>query len=131
MHYYSKTTLGFYNKEINGENMPVDVVEVQDQDYVALMKGQSAGKIIVPNEAGFPILSDMPPPTPEELKEKCKSTAKRKLEDTDYSQAEDVRKILINVAEFDAYRSVVRGLFFNPVPNPTWPAEPVATWSAP
>ena len=56
--FYSKTTKGFYNLEIHGSNMPADCVEVSQQDYDALFAGQVAGKEIVPDANGYPVLAD-------------------------------------------------------------------------
>lgn len=46
MKYYSPTTKGFYIKEVHGDNMPSDVIEVSKADYDLLMEGQSNGLII-------------------------------------------------------------------------------------
>ena len=70
-----------------------------------------------------------PAPTPEQLIERCKSEAKRRLEETDYSELPDVKAILINAADFTMYRTQVRALYLNPVTDPTWPATPKAQWS--
>lgn len=128
MYYYSKTTQGFYSTEVNGDNMPEDVVEVPNADYTYLMQGQAEGKLIAPNSNGFPVLEDKPAPTNEELKNLCKEEARIRMQDTDYSQTADVAELLLNVEEFKTYRAAVRQLFLMPVPNPTWPEEPVAEW---
>lgn len=127
MKYFSKTTNGFYDPEINGENMPDDVVEVPDNEYEQLIAGQSSGQKIVGNDNGYPILVDVVL-TQDELIDQCARTAKAKLVATDWSQYSDVAETLLNKAEFDAYRSTVRGLLLRPVPNPTWPTEPTAVW---
>lgn len=59
---YSKTTGGFYTPEIHGENIPVDAVDITDEQYKELFDGQSSGKEIVANEQGYPILIDRPIP---------------------------------------------------------------------
>lgn len=61
--YYAKSTGGFYSREINGINIPADAVEISDATHEALFVGQSAGKVITSNAAGFPVLSD-PVPIP-------------------------------------------------------------------
>lgn len=124
---YSKSTNGFYDPLIN-DNIPTDAVDITDQNYSELMDGQSQGRMIVANADGYPTLVDRPKPTNEQLKTICKNNAKQKLADTDWSQTEDVGAILTNKDEFTAYRSVIRGLVFNPVPNPDWPVEPIAVW---
>lgn len=69
-----------------------------------------------------------PVPTPEQQKELCKGSAKMKLQATDWSQYNDVADVLLNKAEFDAYRSAIRALFLNPIADPDWPTEPTAVW---
>jgi hypothetical protein len=54
--------------------------------------------------------------------------AKQLLLDTDWSQLSEVAPILLNKAEFDAYRSTIRQFMFNPVANPVWPDKPSAQW---
>lgn len=127
--FYSKTTNGFYSKEIHGDRMPKDCVEISDTEHAMLLQGQSEGKIIAPNGNGFPVLQDPPEPTNDELKAACKARAKQLLVATDWSQQPDVAAVLTNKAEFDAYRAAVRDLFLRPVPNPIWPDEPQAVWS--
>lgn len=62
--YASKTTRGFYDAAIHGDNMPTDVVEITNEEHAALLEGQSQGKLIDFDEAGRPVLVDPPPPTP-------------------------------------------------------------------
>ena len=65
--FYSASTGGFYSREIHGEAMPSDVVEITAERHVELIEGQSTSKVIVADENGFPTLSDPLPPTPEQL----------------------------------------------------------------
>ena len=69
----SKTTLGFYDSAIHGDNMPEDVVEITTEDHVALFEGQSNGKIIDWGDDGYPSLAD-PPPTPPKTYEQVMSS---------------------------------------------------------
>lgn len=128
--YYSAATSAFYNTSLHGDRLPKDCVEISAEEHQALMDGQSKGHVIVANGNGFPVLSDPPKPTNDELKARCKEQAKRLLADSDWSQQADVAVVLNNKEEFDAYRAAVRGLFLRPVPEPIWPDEPEADWSA-
>lgn len=56
---YADSTKGFYNSEIHA-SLPADAVEVSDSDYFDLLKGQAAGRLIIADEAGFPVLADAP-----------------------------------------------------------------------
>lgn len=60
---YSPSTNGFYLPEIHGDNIPVDAVEITEQQYIAFFEGQSAGKHIVADASGNPILIDPPKAT--------------------------------------------------------------------
>lgn len=53
--FYSPSTGGFYNDEINGINIPSDCVTVTEADYAALMDCSIEGKIIKPDANGQPI----------------------------------------------------------------------------
>lgn len=71
--FYSKSTGGFYTREIHGDNIPADAVEITDAEHAALIEGQSQGKRMVANDRGFPIAID-PPTTPfAELLERAKA----------------------------------------------------------
>ena len=64
---YSKSTGGFYSREIHGDNIPTDAVEITTEQHAALLEGQSQGKIISADENGYPILIDPPPLTAEQI----------------------------------------------------------------
>jgi hypothetical protein len=70
-----------------------------------------------------------PEPTEDELKNRCKAEARSRLIETDYTELPSVRAILVNGAEFDAYRTAVRALVINPVTNPTFPERVSAVWA--
>lgn len=60
--YYSKTTGGFYDAVIHGDNIPYDAVEITSAIYASLLADQSSGKQIIPDENGYPIAIDQPKP---------------------------------------------------------------------
>lgn len=45
MKYYSKSTGSFYDDEINGDDIPQDVVEITDDTWMELLNGQAEGKL--------------------------------------------------------------------------------------
>lgn len=53
---YSKSTGGFYDKEIHGDNVPSDAVEISQGQYLEMIEGQSNGKQIVGDANGRPVL---------------------------------------------------------------------------
>lgn len=123
---YSPSTNGFYTPEIHGTGIPADAIEITTEQHAALMEGQASGQCITCDENGLPCLCDPPAPSTEALLEKCKVKAKQLLQETDWSQLGDV--LIENKAAFDAYRSAVRAIYFNPVTEPVWPERPEATW---
>ena len=65
--FYSKTTGGFYFREIHGDKIPSDAIEITTEQYSALLEGQSYGKIISADENGYPILIDPVPPSESDI----------------------------------------------------------------
>lgn len=61
--YYSKSTNGFYDSEINS-TFPQDAIEITDQQWEDLLDGQSKGKVISSDEQGNPILIEIPSKEP-------------------------------------------------------------------
>ena len=60
---YSPSTGGFYTPEIHGAAIPADAVEITTAAHAALLDGQAAGKRIVADQSGNPVLQDRNPPT--------------------------------------------------------------------
>ena len=61
--FYSKSTGGFYDRAIHGDNIPADAVEISTELHAALLEGQSQGNRIIADENGFPVLADPPAKT--------------------------------------------------------------------
>jgi len=80
----SKTTRGFYDTAIHGDNMPADVVEITAEEHAALLDGQSNGNLIDYNEAGYPFLADPPSPTAEQIQAQVNAEARAYLLQTDW-----------------------------------------------
>ncbi|ANU82412.1 phage tail protein [Aggregatibacter actinomycetemcomitans] len=59
---------GFYNDE-NGGYVPQGAVEITEQTYRTLLEGQSAGKQIIADRMGKPILIEPQPSPAQELKD--------------------------------------------------------------
>lgn len=57
MNYYSYETCGFYCTDIVS-CYPEDAVEISDGEFQRLLEGVRSGKVIVPGNAGNPILMD-------------------------------------------------------------------------
>lgn len=65
--FYAKSTNGFYDEAIHGDNIPADAVEITAEEHAALLEGQSQGKLIQADSNGRPVLVDPPPPTTEQI----------------------------------------------------------------
>lgn len=66
-HWYAASTLGFYLDSIHGADIPADAVEISAAEHKALLDGQTAGQMIVPDENGYPVLVAPPPYEPPPL----------------------------------------------------------------
>ena len=65
MYFYDKATNGFY---IDGfHDIPNGAIEIADETYRALLDGQAAGKQIIANKQGNPVLVDPQPSDAHEL----------------------------------------------------------------
>lgn len=65
---YSATTRGFYEEDLSQyATVPGDLVEVSADEHMALLTGQSDGKVIAPDANGRPALFDPPPPAEEQV----------------------------------------------------------------
>lgn len=82
--FYSKTTGGFYDKEIHKGGIPTDAVEISDEYHAELMAGQAAGQMIVADGKGFPRLENRPELTPEETIGRNNMMARKYLAETDW-----------------------------------------------
>lgn len=81
MKYYSPTTKGFYTKEVHGDNMPSDVIEVSEADYNLLMEEQSNGSIIQYNGSKLILVLPNNILTPEQLLVNLKSVKDKAVAD--------------------------------------------------
>lgn len=79
--FYSKQTGGFYSREIHGDNIPSDAVEITPEQHAALMAGQAEGKQITADENGHPILVDPPAPTPAQIQANKVAVVQKHMDD--------------------------------------------------
>lgn len=82
--FYSAQTGGFYAREIHGDNIPDDAVEITEAEHAALIEGQSQGKRIVADGNGFPMLVDPPKLTAADIWGKIKAERDRRTEQGGY-----------------------------------------------
>lgn len=84
MMYYSPSTGTFYAREVHGDNMPADVVEISKQAYNELLDGRALGRIIVMGDNGLPVLADPPPKAQQEIENEARSQRDGALNSTDW-----------------------------------------------
>lgn len=57
MYLFSASTFGFYDPNIN-TNIPTDTMEITNEQYEALLAGQSSGQVISSDVSGNPVLDN-------------------------------------------------------------------------
>ncbi|PUE21870.1 hypothetical protein B9Z43_01435 [Limnohabitans sp. MMS-10A-192] len=67
MIYFSASNSGFYRKDIHGDAIPADAVEITEARHQEMMAGQAKGLIISSGLDGHPILVEPTPLTPEQV----------------------------------------------------------------
>ncbi|MCL7759368.1 hypothetical protein [Pasteurella multocida] len=103
MIFYHKDSNGFYFQGIS--EIPDNSVEITEEKYTALLNGQSAGKVIMSDKAGHPILIDPAPSAFHELKNgEWKITKAKQKEQLN---AEKTRLILFTANKVDAMKSAL------------------------
>ncbi|MBB4055074.1 MULTISPECIES: phage tail protein [Pseudomonas] len=65
---FSPSTCGFYDPAINSV-LPSDAVEIDDDFYAELLRGNSRGQIITSDKHGYPCLVSPAEPSPDYLAE--------------------------------------------------------------
>ena len=89
---------GFYDTQINGS------VEISEEHYQELLSGQSAGKMIVENEKGFPILV--------EYEYDIEEVRKMKISETQsFDKSKDVNSFILSGKSTWLDKSTRVGLF--------------------
>lgn len=124
--FYSKSTNGFYDTAIHGNNIPEDAVEITAEEHAALINGQSQGKRIVADEAGHPVLADPPPPTDDDLAAAIRAERNMKIAACDWTVLSDAPLTLAEKTNWKAYRQALRDVTAQPTfpQSVEWPVEP-------
>lgn len=97
--FYSPTTGGFYIREVHGDNIPTDAVEIPEAEHAALIEGQSKGQRIVADKNGYPVLQDPPPPTAEQIMARLEARVQRWLDGQARALGYDDIKSAVSYAE--------------------------------
>lgn len=108
-HYYSAATGGFYSTErTTVDVMPPDVVELDPNEYRALLSAQEAGLVINADANGQPVAGDPPPPTPDQFSGLVGRAVDAKLD---------------ALARAWRYRDYISARSYRDDPNPRYAAE--------
>jgi len=131
--FYSVSTNGFYSEEMNGDTIPEDAIEITDEEWGALLDGQSKGKLISSDKKGRPVLKDYPAPTAEQLavmaaSEKAKLLALATIAIDPLQDAADLEiatdKEAASLKAWKTYRVMVNRIDTSKAPNIDWPKAP-------
>lgn len=121
---YSPSTNGFYLTEIHGNNIPNDVVEITQNQHSQLLEAQSQGKIIQPDENGFPVAVDRPAysPTWEDIRQERNI----RLSNSDWTQLADAPLTVNQKTAWTVYRQSLRDIpeNFQTPEVVVWPVVP-------
>jgi hypothetical protein len=107
--FYSKSTRGFYDSAIHGNNIPADAVEITREEHAALLEGQAQGKVIVADSKGKPVLADLTP-TKEQLASAVRSERNGKLSACDWTVLADAPLTTTGKTAWKAYRQALRDI---------------------
>jgi len=137
--YYAKSTNGFYSRDIHGDNIPADAVEITQERHSELMAAQGEGLQIIGDKDGYPIAVDPDSLlTLEELAERKKAQYKARAESllqaSDWVEVPSVSDpesdpYLTNKADFVVYRNALRKIAVTPTPESVFPDKPEEVWS--
>ncbi|WP_042858205.1 tail fiber assembly protein [Dickeya sp. NCPPB 3274] len=122
--FYSKSSNGFYSKEVNGDNIPGDAVAIGDDYYQHLLSEQALGNTIIFDELAKKPIAVTPAPVSEtQLAEAVRRQRDNLLLASDWTQVPDAP---VDQQAWRSYREVLRQ-----VPEQTgfphnveWPALP-------
>lgn len=143
-YFYSANNKGFYLEsgrdlfEGSPLGWPEDAVEITASEYSDLFIGQANGKIIVPDENGYPVLTNppsLPPPSQEQrvaIAEQQRQ-ALRSEADAEIARRQDAVEAGIATADeaseltdWKKYRVLLMRIDTTKAPNIDWPPKPGA-----
>ncbi|MGV3346432.1 tail fiber assembly protein [Enterobacteriaceae bacterium LUAb1] len=136
--FFSAENKGFYDDEIKSTYCdvgawPDDAVEISNDVYNKMMNGQGDGKIIEPDENGYPVLKDASPPTHNDFVEQADEKKSQlmleaseqigTLQDAvDLDMATDAEKLQLTA--WKRYRVLLNRVDTSTAPDIDWPEKP-------
>lgn len=111
---FSSTTGGFYPADSLDEypNLPGDLVDVSAERKAELMLSEPAGKLIIADADGNPVVVDRPGPTDAELAATARAVRDELLRATDWTQLPDAPTATRD--RFLVYRQALRDVSTQP-----------------
>lgn len=106
--FYAASVGGFY--EAGRADLPADAVEVSGELYAALLAGQSAGRCIVADDAGQPVLANRPAPATDDLARNARSRRDALLTACDWVVMKATETGTAVPADWQRYRQALRDL---------------------
>jgi hypothetical protein len=130
--YYAKSSNGFYSQAINGDNIPIDAIEITEDLHSALLDEQSKGKIIGTNSKGYPVIQNSPAPTDLQLWASYQDAAKFALSKSDITLLRILENTQVVPSLWLIYRKSLRIIITaksgdSTIPLPSIPAYPAGT----
>ncbi|WP_419900679.1 tail fiber assembly protein [Roseomonas sp. USHLN139] len=108
--YYAASARGFYAREIHGDGMPPDAVEITSDEHAALLRAQAAGQEIAPGADGRPVATPPAEPAPEYQAEAARARRDVLLLRSDWTQVADAPLSTETVDAWRGYRQALRDL---------------------
>ena len=105
--FYSKSTGGFYSRDIHGENIPLDAVEITAEKYKKLLDSQAHGQSIQSDCEGRPVAVNHVLTT-DELASVARLQRDALLSACDWTQCRDVPDAVAKA--WQPYRKALRDL---------------------
>jgi hypothetical protein len=97
MKLYSKSVGGFFDTDIHADATPTDAVEITPEEHLALLAGQAAGKLIVGDDSGKPMLKDRPAPTDDQVKAQENAQIIEKIKALEAGSQRALREALLGI----------------------------------
>ena len=121
--FYSASTNGFYDSEINAGSIPNDAKQISYEQWAFLLSEQSNNKIIQANANGFPEAVEIVITNQEKI-DLANLKILQILKTTAWTQASDETNI--NQLAWATYRQEVRDVILQPgyPDNIVWPVAP-------
>jgi len=107
--FFSKTTNGFYDSDINFI-IPEDAVEISNETYISVRDAQTSGKLVSSDDNGNPISIDPPALTNEELATIERSKRDTLITETDFYLMVDYPITEANLILVKEYRKLLRNV---------------------